>query len=195
MKRIYKYFSWIICLAVLLSIGYYLFIHMVFSGVFDKNYSAAEAIQNFNEREEEIMDLADYFRKQLPADHEVSFSGMKLRFDLSIGLPRWAVMEKFPNKHGSNLKINSADANIFLSEISWTSSTVTSLAKKLEKTNCLNISSNDGVITLHFRSGTWSSYSYIIYEKPVSDSLRNVYDSSGIRMLSDNVKLAVSHAL
>jgi len=65
------------------------------SGAFDKHYSVDEAIQNYNGREKDILDLADYFRRHKPANHELFFSAEKQRFNLSIGLPSWAVMEKF----------------------------------------------------------------------------------------------------
>jgi hypothetical protein len=194
-KRIYKYLLWTTVSVVILAIGYYMFATAALSGAFDKHYSVDEAIHNYNDREKEILNLADYFRRNKPANHEVFFSAQKKRFNLSIGLPSWAVMEKFPNRHGSNLKLETAEAETLLSELGWTDNIVIELTEKLMKANCLSISSNENTIDVHYRTGTWSSYSYIVFDKPISDSLKKVYDEAKITMLRDNVKLATSHAL
>jgi len=93
------------------------------------------------------------------------------------------------------LKLKTAYADTLLSEIGWNNKIVMELTEKLKKANCLSISSNDNTVDIHYRTGTWSSYSYIIYDKPISDSIKRVYDEAKITMLRDNVKLATSHAL
>ena len=195
MKRIYKYLLWTTASVVILAIGYYMFATAALSGAFDKHYSADEAIQNYNDKEKEILDLADYLRRHRPVNHEVFFGTKKGRFNLSIGLPGWAVMQKFQNRHGSNLKLKTVEADTLLSEIGWTSKTVMELTEKLKKANCLSITSNENTIDVQYRTGTWSSYSYIVFDKPISDSLKKVYYEAKITMLRDNVKLATSDAL
>lgn len=188
--------AWIALIAILLVIiGYFILVRLTFSGVFDKHYTRDEAMQNFDQREKAIYDLADYFRKHKPADHEVFFEPGRKRYSLSIGLPGWAIMEKYPNKAGTRIKLGSAKMDELLTTLGWTRETVTTLKEKLKKADCLSITSHEEVVDIEYRTGTWSGFSYMIYDKPISDSMLQVYKEAGVTILRNNVKLAFSSAL
>jgi len=163
----------------------------LFDSPFRKHYSATEAIGNFNKKEIEIYQLVSYFRQLKPSQKEISFSVNGSRFSLGIGEQDWAIDPKYPRIWGTDLKLNAAKTDTLIQFLGWNKDNIKDLQKKLESANCKNIMSEGSVVNITYRTDDICSFEYIIYDKPVSDSMTRVYKEAGIRLLRKNVKLAI----
>src|SRR5687767_9403812 len=89
-----------------------------------KRYTRQGAIENFEERETEMMQLVEYFRKQKPGKNEVFFEPDGNRYTISISIPGWAIHPEYPLEAGRNMRLKSAEMDTFLRKLNWTHNAV-----------------------------------------------------------------------
>jgi hypothetical protein len=185
-------------IAAILVVG--LLLLFVFFG-FEKKYTRKDAIVNYVQHTRQIIDLVAFFNSKVPdpnTNQGVSFglSESSGRVDMGVFLLDGSVIEKNPNIGGSNLKISSAKMDTLLKRLGWTTETVTILMQKLESTNCRNIKSQDTEsVSINFRYSGWGLHSYLIYKKPLSDSLVKWYNDMGDTVIDRNVVVKYSSSL
>lgn len=188
MKIKLKYLIITVAIGVVLYAGYRLFANLAFSGTFEKKYTRKDAVENFNRSEKEIMNLVDYFKTQLPSDRDITFGLGKSSnsFNIGIALPDGKVDVNHPNVGGSNLKLNSDKSDSILSLIGWTNETAETLKSKLKKVNCLNIMSGEP-IRIEYQYSGLGLHSYLIFNKPIADSMLKTYRELGDTVLRKNI--------
>jgi hypothetical protein len=159
------------------------------------SYTRQEVIDNFKNHEAGIMELAAYFKKQKPGENEVFFKPDGNRYTISIGIPGWAIHPDHPHDVGRDIRLNSARMDNMLIRLNWTKQTVQTLKEMLRNTNCEYISTDGDDIRLHYGTGDWSAYGYIIFDKSPPDSIVRRDQEAGVTFLRNNVRIASSGAL
>lgn len=163
----------------IIAFALYYYRHLIFSGTFDKKYTREELVKNFIQHESDFSDLITLFNAKVPKDKEqtVSFGLSKGNaFDLII---RPSIIDP-ANKiiGGNNLKLNSPKLDSALAVLGWTNETVKILKEKLSKTNCNWIRNTEvygNPIEMYPNQSGWASYSYRIFNEPLSDSLIKIH--------------------
>jgi hypothetical protein len=167
-----------IVLAVL-AFGFYYYRHLVFTGTFDKKYTREELTQNFIQHENEFADLVTYFNSKVPNDKKqrVSFGlskGNKVSLIIypTVIDPANKIIEK------ENLELGSPELDSALTILGWTNETAKVLKDKLSKTNCDWIRTTEvygNPIEVYNNQSGWGSFSYRVFEMPLSDSLIQIH--------------------
>ena len=114
---------------------------------------------------------------------------------LTIGLKNWMVTPDHQNIYIKSFKPNSKKTDPIISSLGLSNDTLVEIHQLLKVSNCRSIKTFKEYSNIHFKQGTWSSYSYVVYDHPVSDSIILNYQSRGIQFIRDNVKIGYSGAL
>ena len=123
----------------------------------------------------------------------ISIDGNKV--SLSIGMPAWAVDQRFPNNN-FDLKFSSINENaVSLKELGWDLQTFRKIIEAFRKTKCESAMTDEEVLSLGYKTGTWSSYGYHVSSKPIDDSTRKKYETYGIQVLNGRVTVTRGTAL
>lgn len=161
----------------------------------DSHITKEETINNFAENSKQIMELAAYFLKLKPDSNEVFFKPSKNRYTISIAQPNWAISPDYPYNAGRDMRMDSEQMRSFLETLGWTPNTVITLKKMLKKSNCLSISTQGDYIQLDFGAGDICAFSYIITEKPFSDSTIENDSKKGVTFLNKYARIGSACAL
>jgi len=78
-------------------------------------------------------------------------------------------------KRNWHLEISSTKTDSLLTTLGWTNETLRILKQKLEKANCISVE-NGNPATIGFQRSGMGKYSYKVFKKPLTDSLKNKYD-------------------
>lgn len=180
MERIIRNLLLTFMIVSVLAGGLYFFGMLSFAGVFDKKYTREELTTAFTEHEKEFADLEAYFVANLPKENHLDIkfglsSGKKISLDIDLGM----VIEGRPQKLGAyDVKPASQKLDSALKMLGWTPETLVTLREKLSKTNCDWIGTSGAphhVTFLYPDQDGWGSFNYVIYEKPITDSLVKEY--------------------
>jgi len=192
-----KYFIIVIVLLVSLYVGYRFFVYQVFEGTSEKKHSKKDAIENYNKREKEIIELVEYFTSKVPDNKDVSFGlgGNDNQFDIGVSAANGIIDSNYPIIGGSNLELHSRKADSALSLLSWSDETVNVLKEKLEKSKCINIMSGNP-IRIEYKYSGMGLYSYFIFNKRLADSTIKMYNRElGDTVIRDNVVVLFTSSL
>lgn len=74
-----------------------------------------------------------------------------------------------------DLNINSTKTDSLLTTLGWTKETLKILKEKLDKAYCISVE-NGNPATIGFQRSGMGKYSYKVFEKPLTDRLKNRYD-------------------
>lgn len=177
-------------IAVLLTI-----LFIVETSCVDKHITRDDTINNYEKNSKQIMELAAYFLKLKPDSNEVFFKSSKNRYTISIAQPYWAISPDYPYNAGRDMRMDSEQMRSFLKTLDWTTNTVITLKKMLKKSNCLSISTQGDYIQLDFAAGDICAFSYLITEKPFSDSTIENDSKKGVTFLSKYARIGSACAL
>jgi hypothetical protein len=169
----------IIVLISILIIAYYFYRKAVFTGELDKKYTREQLVQNFVEHENDFSDLVILFKNKVPKNKEYTLS-FGISKDGKISLIVKPVVIDPANKTigGENLELGSDQLDTTLSNLGWTKDIVKNLANKLSKTNCNWIRTTEiygNPIEIYPNQKGWGSFSYRVFEPPLSDSLLQIH--------------------
>jgi len=154
-----------------------------FGGV-DKDYSVTELKENFEEKRAEIYEVKNYINKIIPPDKSVEIEFSK---NNTLGIFHLKVDGKFESNW--DVKINSNKADSLLQKLGWTRGTLKTLKEKLDKANCIGITSGEPCNISFQRSGM-GRYSFNLFDKPIADSLKARYnDGCTYIMVNDRLVL------
>ncbi|MCS4168044.1 hypothetical protein [Sphingobacterium sp. BIGb0116] len=154
-----------------------------FGGV-DKDYSVTELKENFEEKRADIYEVKNYINKIIPPDKSVEIEFSK---NNTLGIFHLKVDGKFESNW--DVKINSNKADSLLQKLGWTRGTLKTLKEKLDKANCIGITSGEPCNISFQRSGM-GRYSFNLFDKPIADSLKARYnDGCTYIMVNDRLVL------
>jgi hypothetical protein len=179
MNRTFKITRIFLVSAAVLTICLFCFIQLSFSGAFDKKYTREELTENFIQNEKAFAEAGNLFVSKLPKlnDQKVLF-GLSKGDKVSLLIIPTIVDSKTHITGGYDLELNSIQLDSALTTLGWTVETVTLLKEKLSKTNCDWISTTESLyhpIEIYPYQNGWGSFSYLIFDKPISDSLVRVF--------------------
>jgi hypothetical protein len=181
-------------LVVILCFGLFI----IFPEIFGKNYQIKDAIENYVQNEPEFTDLVSYFNSKAPDPRKnrgviFGLGDASDRITMGLYLLDGSVIEKDPIMGGTNMKIGSSKMDTLLRRLGWTIETVSLLKEKLEKANCINISSQDSEsVSIDFRYSGWGLFSYSIFNQPLPDSLIDFYNGKGDTVIGKKVVIKYS---
>lgn len=163
----------ILGLIAVIVIGYIIFMLMIASAfeMFDKDYSASELKEHFTEHQTEMNDLRAYVQQITPKD-----KGFNIEFSDDNTLEMFHI--DVNNKYDTNwnLSLSSSKTNSLVKQLGWTTATLETLKKKLDKAECISVESGEPT-TIGFQRSGIGKYYYKVFEKPMPDSLKAEYNS------------------
>ena len=164
---------------LVIFIGYIIMIVSALGG-FDKDYSLSELKENFENKKTEIYEVKSYINKIVPSNNLVH-----IEFDdnNTLGIFHIKVDDKFESNW--NVEIKSGKADTLLQKLGWTTETLKILKDKLDKANCIGITSGEPCNISFQRSGM-GMYSFNVFDKPIPDSLKSSYNDSCTYIMVNN---------
>jgi len=184
MKKILKWTLIILGIGLLTYVGYWVYVFAVFSGVFDKSYSTRDLIDNYNKKTTQIWEVKSYVNKIVPPNKSVD-----IEFDGNHKFFIFHVVDNGNYDSNWNLKLSSPKTDTLLQELGWTKEKLKLLKEKLDNANCISVASGEPCEIGFQRSGM-GKYFYILFDKPIADSMKNKYNDSCTYILyNDSVVL------
>ena len=175
-KKIFIGFGILLGLGIIGYIAFHLLLMSAF-GLFDKFYSVSELKENFYSKEVEIRELKKYYNSIVPPDKfiEIEFENNKTLFRFGIQDINQKTNETL--FLGWSIKTNSAKMDSLLNTIGWTQNHLKELKKKLDNANCIQIESGEPT-KIGFKRAGMGQYSFVVFNNPIPDSLKNYYNDS-----------------
>jgi hypothetical protein len=184
MKKIIKWTLIILGVGVLTWLGFWFYAMAVFSGTFDKSYSTQDLIDNYNKKTEKIWQVKDYINKIVPQNKSVD-----IEFDGNHKFFIFHVVDNGYYDSNWDLKLSSQKTDTLLQKLGWTKETLKLLKEKLDNANCISVESGEPCKIGFQRSGM-GKYFYDLFNKPIPDSLKSMYNDSCTYILyNDSVVL------
>jgi hypothetical protein len=169
--------------------------------------SEKELKENYSKKSKEITELKSFFNSITPKDLEVyiEYQSDKL-IDLKVyyvKTPKYPVKTLFQqwniNPYNFNSQSSPLDSSDFAPEtnsldvvkkrLGWTDETFRMIKQYLDKANCISIT-NGNPANIGFRRSGMGMYFYNVFDQPLTDSLKKVYnDSCTYRLLNDTIAL------
>ena len=174
---------------ILCGIGFVCFVGWIVTimyafGGFDNDYSVTELKENFEAKKTEIYEVKKYVNQSISPNKLVH-----IEFDdnNTLGIFHVKVDDNFESNW--NVKIKSGKADTLLRKLGWTTETLKTLKDKLDKANCIGVTSGEPCNISFQRSGM-GMYSFNLFGKPIPDSLKTSYnDSCTYIMVNDRLVL------
>jgi hypothetical protein len=183
LKDILKGFVILFGIGIVIFIAYIVIIILALGG-FDEDYSVTELKENFEDKKTEIYEVKNYLNKIISPNKLV-----QIEFDNNTTLGIFHV--KLDDKYESNwdVQIKSSKADTLLKKLGWTTEILKILKHKLDKANCIAVTSGEPCI-IGFRRSGMGMYSFNVFDKPIPDSLKTTYnDSCTYIMVNDRLLL------
>lgn len=141
-------------------------------GDFDRDYSITELKENFEAKKTEIHEVKYYVNKIISPNKLVH---IEFEDDNTLGIFHVKVDGNFESNWDVNIK--SGKAETLLQKLGWTVETLKTLKEKLDKANCIGITSGEPCNISFQRSGM-GMYSFNVFDSPIPDSLKTSYNDS-----------------
>jgi len=187
-------------LAITIGIGiiiYIVWIITIFSafGAFDKDYSVTELKENFEKNKTGIFELKQYFNEIVPKNKfvEIEFKDDNTLYRFGIttfGLSK--ENSKSPMFLEWNLNTNTSRMDSIIQQLGWTRETFKTIKEKLDNADCIQIESGEPT-KIGFKRSGMGMYSFNVFDHPIPDSLKAVYNDSCTYILA-NDKLVLEYA-
>ncbi|MBO9675800.1 MAG: hypothetical protein J7577_20305 [Sphingobacteriaceae bacterium] len=184
MKKILIWGLSILGIGIFLYVAYIIWVISVFTGAFDSHYSKQDLVRNFRSKTKEIYELKAYAELVIPKDKSVT-----IEFQDDNELFIFHLSDEKGRSYNWNIKVNSKKADSLLAELRWTKQTLTQLKEKMDNANCVFVENGEPFTVGYQRSGM-GMYLYNLFDKPLTDSLKNIYDDGCAHILY-NEKVAL----
>lgn len=147
-------------------------------GVFDKDYTTTDLVNDFNKKRTQIYAVKNYFNSVIPP-HSI----VEIEFKSNTRIARWGI---YPLKTDSDqtvkylewdLDMNTKQIDSALKLTGWTKQTLKIIKQKLDAANCIGIKSGAPTRLGYQRSGT-GMFFFNLFDTPVPDSLKKHYNDS-----------------
>ena len=154
------------------------FIALSAFGTFDKNYSKAELIENYEDSKTKISELQSYFKSICPEGQfvEIEFEDGNIG-RINIGKLNGESRAENGYYQDWNIEIGTKKADSIFNSLNWDEEKVNLLKEKIENANCISIS-NLEPCEIGFKRSGMGMYSFLKYEKPINDSIAKMYKES-----------------
>ena len=179
----------LILFGILLTIilGFFIFLHIAFDGIFTgPSYDKQDLIKNFEKKKNEIIEVKKFIDFKTPRDTYIS-----IEFENGeLGIFHVKKNENFESNW--NLEIDSKKTDSLLTVINWTKNDLKNLKEKLDKANCISVSSGNPTTIGWQRSGM-GKFSYSIFNQKPTDSIISQYNDGCLYIYyKDNIFLNYS---
>ncbi len=171
LKNILIGISIVIGIGLLIFVGYIIMIISAFGG-FDKDYSVTELKENFEAKKTEIYEVKNFVNKITPSD---KLAHIEFDDNNTLSIFHVKVDDKFESNWG--VKINSGKADTLLQKLGWTVEDLKTLKAKLDKANCIGVTSGEPCNISFQRSGM-GMYSFNVFNQTIPDNLIEQYSDS-----------------
>ena len=161
-------------------------LQITFNG-FDKDYSVSDLKENFYEKKSEIYEVKNYLNSITSLNNSVH-----IEFDDSdrLGIFHVNINGKFENNW--DVEINSSKADSLLNSLGWNKENLMILKSKLDKANCIGVSSGEPCVISFQRSGM-GIYSFLVFDDPIPNDQKSSFnDSCSFIMVNDKLVLEFS---
>ena len=185
LKKILIGISIVVGIGLLIFVGYIVMIISAFGG-FDKDYSVTELKENFEAKKTEIYEVKNFVNKITPSE---KLAHIEFDDNNTLGIFHVKVDDKFESNW--DVKINSGKADTLLQKLGWTVEDLKTLKDKLDKANCIGVTSGEPCKISFQRSGM-GMYSFNVFDQPIPDNLIEQYNDSCTYILV-NRKLALEY--
>lgn len=172
MKKTLKWILIIVCSGLLLFFGFLFYSFSTFSFDDGKYYSKQDLINNYKQKSIQITALKTYANIIMPIDKSV-----EIEFDGSKKLSIFHIISKGNYDQNWDLEINSTKLDTLLTALNWTKETLKTLKEKLDAANCISVKSGEPC-NIGFQRSGMGEYFYNIFDNPIPDSLKNIYNDS-----------------
>lgn len=142
-----------------------------FFGIFDLT-DYTDLVGNYASKEQEIRELKRYVNSITPPGKSVH-----IEFDSDDELEGFGIVENGRYTYNSHVYLGSLKAYTLLQKLGWDLETLDSLKTKLDKADCISITSGEPSKIGYQRDGT-GIYFYNLFENPLTDSLKIHYNDS-----------------
>lgn len=142
-----------------------------------REYTNEDVVNNFREKEAQIRRLKKFYNSVVPPNKFI-----EIEFDGSQHLSRFGVYSINPVTHELvlpgfikwNLSTNSNDVKSVIATIGWNHRILETIKQKLDSANCISIESGEPC-KIGFQRRDLGKYNYLVFDKPMSDSLKTFY--------------------
>jgi hypothetical protein len=154
--------------------------------IFAPTHSTNDLISNYIQKQQQILELKQYFNSIVPKNKEVEieFEGDNKLFRFGVTTIDTSGNIVYPIFLEWNLKTTSNIVDSIITTIGWTQTTLKKLKNYLDKANCIQIESGEPAKIGFQRSGM-GMYFYNVFDKPIPDSLLEDYNDSCTYLLYD----------
>lgn len=174
---------------------FFLVIGLLFFGMiggFQKSYTPSEMVESFHDHKQEVNELITYFRSMVPKDKFV-----EIEFEDDDELTRFGFAPSCDTSQkwflDWNVQVESSQMDSLIDCLGWDINQVRELKEKLDAADCIQIGNTVEGTHIGFKRSGMQMYSYMVYQQPLSDSLRTEYEKYHT-LLFANDTLAVEWA-
>jgi len=184
----------------IIALVFYVYTSLFFGGGFDKKYTREELTKNFVEHESAFYDLVTTFKSEVSGNGDTLVSlGFNKKNKVNLTLTPQVIDTNIKAIGGRNLEFDSPALDSALQVLAWTKNTLELLRDKMSKTNC-NWIRTTGIygnpIEVYPSQKGWGTFSYLIFDSPISDSLLQVHGKTiSNSRFGSSVVLSYSSAL
>lgn len=191
-----KSLKWFLVCTIGILIIYFVVSSIAIGSIFDvgngKVYSKEDLINNYRNKKSKIDSLRNYFNKLVPTNKVI-----EIEFESDKEISRLALTSLKAGSLNSSdnyvcvydLDVNSKEVDSIIKSIGWTQQTLAEIKFNLNKANCIGISNGEPT-SINFKRSGFGMYSYLIFSKEISDSLRKQYNHGCTHILySDKLVL------
>ena len=171
MKFILKAILIILGILGTLFVGFLIFLHFAFDGLFTgPSYNKSDLISNYEKQKSEIIDVRDYYKSILPENKSVS-----IEFGKGKDLEIFHFRNDSIYESNWNLKIGTPKVDSLLNELHWTENELNKLQEMLKSANCISIAGTEPIVIGWQRSGM-GKFSYVIFDQNLNEDKINDYN-------------------
>lgn len=142
-----------------------------------REYTNQDVVNNYRKKETQIRGLKKFYNSIIPPNKFV-----EIEFDDSQHLFRFGVYSINPATNelilpgflNWNLSTNSNNVDSVVATLNWNQQTLKTIKQKLDSANCISIESGEPC-KIGFQRQDLGKYNYLVFDKPMSDSLKLFY--------------------
>lgn len=157
---------------LLFIVGTFILVDMTTDGIItQRKYTQKDMIHHYENNQIAILEIRDFINSKVDNNDYLEIVFKDKKIDLFL----FKLDEMDYEYHYHDIKINSKETSFILKSIDWTQDDLITLKSKLDKADCISVSSKNP-ITIGWKKRGSNIYYYKIYDKDLSDHL-DEYDN------------------
>ena len=144
----------------------------------EREYTNKDVIDNYEKKQKEITELKNYYNSIVPKNKfvEIEFDGNNHLFRLGIySIDTVTKQLVLPGFLEWDLNTHSNKVLDAIENVGWNQQTLKTIKQKLDDADCISIESGEP-IKIGFQRRSLGKYYYLVFGKPLSDSLKTFYN-------------------